>query len=259
MASIRSATAASNAVGAATSSTSFHSTASAPWTPSDLVANTSARSRRTWRLSVSRVSPPVPGSTPSSGTSGSDTALDRSSTSRRWSQAIASSYPPPEQAPLIAARKRRPEAAEASSISSRVSLVNLQKLTLCDVRCRRPASGCSRPAQKTPRTALSMTTTSDVGMFESDATDGVGQFDVDADVVAVELQFVVAEQAPARRNVHRQPRRATVDLEVPVRVRVGLTFERDQWCRYADVGHRGTPLLAGGQHTLLSARYASRM
>ena len=46
-----------------TSSTSRHSTALAPRMPSSIEQNTSARSRRTLRLSVTRVSPPVPGST----------------------------------------------------------------------------------------------------------------------------------------------------------------------------------------------------
>ena len=41
-----------------------------PCTPSASVQNTSARSRRTLRLSTRRVSPPVPGSTASSGVSG---------------------------------------------------------------------------------------------------------------------------------------------------------------------------------------------
>ncbi len=50
-------------------------------TPSAVVQKTSARSRRTLRLSTMRVRPPVPGSTPSSGTSGRLTAVERSSTS----------------------------------------------------------------------------------------------------------------------------------------------------------------------------------
>src|SRR5262249_51143338 len=55
------------------SSTRPHSTARWPFTPSSVVQKKSARSRRIFRLSTSRVSPPVPGSTPRSGTSGSDT------------------------------------------------------------------------------------------------------------------------------------------------------------------------------------------
>ena len=56
-----------------------------------VVQKMSARSCRTLRLSVTRVRPPVPGSTPSSGTSGSDTDDERSSTSTISSQASASS------------------------------------------------------------------------------------------------------------------------------------------------------------------------
>ncbi len=72
-------------------STRFHSTARLPLMPSATVEKTSQRSRRILRLSVMRVRPPVPGKTPSSGTSGKLTALLRSSTSRILSQARASS------------------------------------------------------------------------------------------------------------------------------------------------------------------------
>jgi hypothetical protein len=58
------------------------------------------------------------------------TAEEASSTIRISSQASASSYPPPAQAPFTAARDLRPECSEASSRLRRVSLVNLQKLTL---------------------------------------------------------------------------------------------------------------------------------
>ena len=75
----------------ATASTRPHATACWPFTPSARVEKTSARSRRTWRLSTTRVRPPVPGSTASNGTSGSDTADDRSSTSTISSHASASS------------------------------------------------------------------------------------------------------------------------------------------------------------------------
>jgi hypothetical protein len=67
------------------------STAVAPRTPSGLVANKSALSLRTCRLSTNRVSPPVPGSTPSNGTSGSETVEEPSSMSTISSQARASS------------------------------------------------------------------------------------------------------------------------------------------------------------------------
>ena len=66
-------TACSNLEFGATWSTSRHFTARAPLTPSSMVQKASARSRRTLRLSVTRVRPPVPGSTASNGSSGSAT------------------------------------------------------------------------------------------------------------------------------------------------------------------------------------------
>ncbi len=84
-------TAAANCAGLATASTSRQSSAFWPRTPSVRVQKMSARSCRTWRLSVTRVRPPVPGSTPSSGTSGSATLDERSSTRKISSQASASS------------------------------------------------------------------------------------------------------------------------------------------------------------------------
>ena len=125
----RAAIASSNRLRGYTASTSRHSTARRPFTPSATVPNTSARSRLTLRLSTSRVRPPVPGSTPSSGVSGRLTAEFPSSTRTISSQASASSYPPPAQMPLSAARNLRPECSLASSMPSRVSLVNLQKFT----------------------------------------------------------------------------------------------------------------------------------
>ena len=74
-----------------TLSTRRQSTARLPRTPSVNVPNASARSRRTLRLSTTRVRPPVPGNTPSSGVSGRLTAELPSSTSRISSQASASS------------------------------------------------------------------------------------------------------------------------------------------------------------------------
>ena len=59
----------------------------------------------------------APGSTPSSGNSGSDTAEERSSISMMRSHARASSYPPPDAVPFTAARYVCPELAVASSIN----------------------------------------------------------------------------------------------------------------------------------------------
>src|ERR1700728_3009757 len=77
----RAMTVSSNFEPGTTSSTSRHSTARLPLTPSSVVQNTSAWSRRTLRLSETRVRPPVPGSTASKGSSGNDTEAAPSSTS----------------------------------------------------------------------------------------------------------------------------------------------------------------------------------
>ena len=99
----------------------------------------------------------MPGNTPSIGTSGNDTADDRSSISTIWSQASASSYPPPAAVPFTAAIHVWPECADASSMPLRVSLVNLQKFTLCP--CDEVASiWMFAPAQKTLSTPPVRTT-----------------------------------------------------------------------------------------------------
>ncbi len=124
--------------GRTTSSTNPQSFAREPCTPSDVVQNTSARSRRTLRLSVTRVRPPVPGKTPSSGSSGKLTAEERSSTSTISSHANANSYPPPAVDPLQAAMNFSPECTLASSMPFRVSFVNLQKFTFQARLARKP-------------------------------------------------------------------------------------------------------------------------
>ena len=91
MASRRRFTAATNVALLGASSTRPHSTARLPRTPSASVENTSARSRRILRLSVSLVRPPVPGSTARSGASGKLTAAFPSSWRMISSHAIASS------------------------------------------------------------------------------------------------------------------------------------------------------------------------
>ena len=87
----RAATASSNLLLGATSSTRPHSLARRPRTPSAMVQKTSARSGRTLRLATTLVRPPVPGKTASNGTSGRLTALLPSSMSRISSHASASS------------------------------------------------------------------------------------------------------------------------------------------------------------------------
>ncbi len=73
----------------------------------------------------------------------------------------------------------------------RVSLVNLQKLTLWS--WLDPASiWMLAPAQKTFSRPLVSTTAFTAGVLEAEALDDVVQLDVHAEVVGVELELVVA-------------------------------------------------------------------
>jgi hypothetical protein len=66
-----------------------------------------------------------------------------------------------------------------------------------------------------------------LGMLEADAVQRVGEFDVDAEVVAVELQLVAGAQAGVLGDVHRQRRHRAVEREPPVAVArwVGLVVD----------------------------------
>ena len=57
-------------------------------------------------------------------------------------------------------------------------------------------------------------------MLEADALDGVGELDVDAEVVGVELQPVVGREAGVFLHVHRQRRDRAVEGQLPVLVAV---------------------------------------
>ena len=59
------------------------------------------------------------------------------------------------------------------------------------------------------------------GMLEAEALDRVGELDVDAEVVGVELQPVVRRQPGVFLHVHRQRRDRAVERELPVPVAVG--------------------------------------
>ena len=67
-----------------------------------------------------------------------------------------------------------------------------------------------------------------LGVLEAQALDGVGELDVDAEVVGVELQLVVVGQAGVLAHVHRQRGDRAVEGQLPVLVGVGVGFEGDQ-------------------------------
>ena len=125
--------------------------------------------------------------------------------------------------PLSAARNFSPECALASSIARRVSLVNLQKFTFAT--CDEPRSIMMfAPAQKMRSLSDDDDDRVDLGMLEAQALDGVGELDVDAEIVGVELQLVVRRQARVLAHVHRERGDRAVEGQLPVLVvvRVGI-------------------------------------
>ena len=110
-----------------------------------------------------------------------------------------------------------PECALASSIASRVSFVNLQKFTFqawLDPRSMKMLA----PAQKMRSFRLVTTTACTSGMLEADPLNRVGQLDVDAEVVRVQLEPIVGRQARVLLHVHRERRDGSVERQLPVPV-----------------------------------------
>ena len=67
------------------------------------------------------------------------------------------------------------------------------------------------PAQNTPSLPERRTTVFDLGMLEPQPLHGVGEFDIDAEVVGVQFQFVPVHQAAGRIDVHRQCRDRAIE------------------------------------------------
>ena len=97
----------------------------------------------------------------------------------------------------------------------RVSLVNLQKLTF-QAWLDTPSMKMLAPEQNTLSRAL-VITTADFGVLEADAVDGVVQLDIDAEVIAVELELVAGTQPAVLVEIGKQRRHGPVELELPVR------------------------------------------
>ena len=122
--------------------------------------------------------------------------------------------------------KRWPEFSLASSMALRVSLVNLQKLTLWAWVA--PASmRILAPAQNTRFLPERSSTTFTSGMLEAQPLHRVGKLDVDAEIVGIELELIAFEQAAILVDVHGQRRDVAVDRQLPVPVarRIGLEID----------------------------------
>ena len=64
-------------------------------------------------------------------------------------------------------------------------------------------------------------------MLEAQTLDGIGELDVDAEVVGVELEGVAREEAAVLVDVERQRRDLAVDGELPMAVSRRLGLEVD--------------------------------
>ena len=67
----------------------------------------------------------------------------------------------------------------------------------------------------------------DFGMLEAKALDRVGELDVDAEVVGIELELVVGREAGVFADVHRQRGDRAVEGQLPVVVAVGGGVKSD--------------------------------
>ena len=123
--------------------------------------------------------------------------------------------------------------------------MNLQKFTLkrvgraaehVDVRAR--AEDAVLAARDDDRAHL--------GVLEADALERVGELDVDAEVVRVELERVAGTEAALFLHVHRRcarpRRRARRELELPVDVALGVRLEANGLVGVCGLGH-GRPML----------------
>jgi len=83
------------------------------------------------------------------------------------------------------------------------------------------------PAQKNPRLARAQHHDAHLRMLEAQPLDGVGQLDIDAEIVGVELELIALEQRALLVDVHQQRGDVAVDIEppMPVALRVGLEID----------------------------------
>ena len=111
----------------------------------------------------------------------------------------------------------------------RVSLVNLQKLTLWAWRRARQHADVGAGAEH-PRLAGAQQDDAHLRVLEAQPLQRVGELDVDAEIVGVELELVALEQAALLVDVHGQRRDVAVDRELPVPIARRIGRKVDPRC-----------------------------
>ncbi len=91
-------------------------------------------------------------------------------------------------------------------------------------------------------------------MLEADPLQRVGELDVDAEVVGIELELVTGTDSAVLVDVHRQRRERAVERELPVRVAVGVRVVADR-CAAGRSRFRGLRRCGIGHALLLNALY----
>ena len=188
--------------------------------------NTSARSRRTRRLSTNRVSPPVPGSTPSSGTSGSETAELPSSTSMDLVGGEGELVAAPGGGPGERRQVALP-ASRARVLDGEPGLVR----ELAEVHLEPVRGGGQHedvgPGGKDAVEPAADHNHPDLGALEAEPLHCVRELDVHPEVVAVELQGVAGPEPG--RLVHGESERGDPPLrfEAPMAVAGWMSLETD--------------------------------
>ena len=84
-------------------------------------------------------------------------------------------------------------------------------------------------------------------MFEAQPLHGVGEFDIDAEIVGIQLELIAFEQPAILIDIHRQRRDLAVDIELPMPVarRIGLEIDKARApCENALVTGHGPSLSA---------------
>ena len=68
----------------------------------------------------------------------------------------------------------------------------------------------------------------DLGMFEAQALHGIGQLDIDAEIVGIELQLVAGTKTRILVHVHGEIGHAVLEAELPVAIAIGRGPEVDR-------------------------------
>ena len=68
----------------------------------------------------------------------------------------------------------------------------------------------------------------DLGVLEAQPLHGVGELDVDAEIIGIQLELVALEQAAILVDIHGKRRHLAVDRQLPMTIAGGIGLEIDE-------------------------------